>query len=61
MQPDTYITPVHLLCVTCREPIRATITTAQWIKVEWISNEGECQGCWNKRKEAERGKDNRQS
>jgi hypothetical protein len=48
---DLYIVSVHLLCVTCKEPIRATITTAQWIKCEWIGPNGECQGCWNRVKE----------
>lgn len=40
-----YLTPVLLLCVECREPIKATITTERWIKVEWISPDGLCQQC----------------
>jgi hypothetical protein len=52
---DLYIVSVHLLCVTCKEPIRGTITTERWIKIEgWISPEGECGECHRQRKEAER-------
>jgi hypothetical protein len=55
---DLYITPVLLLCATCKKPIKATITTAQWIRVQdWISNEGECQRCYQQRKEQEHGQD----
>lgn len=49
----TYVSAVHLLCATCQQPIRATITTAQWIRVEWISPDGECQACSRERKEEE--------
>jgi len=56
---DLYLSDIHLLCVTCRQPIKGTITTERWIKVEWISNEGECQGCHHKRKEAKRAQRHR--
>lgn len=47
----TYITPVLLLCAECKQSIRATITTAQWLKVEWISADGTCQACWQLKKQ----------
>ena len=41
-----YLTPVLLLCAECREPIKATITTPKWIKIdEQIGPNGECQAC----------------
>lgn len=43
--PDVLLTNVRLLCVTCQQPIKACITTSQWIRVEWISSEGKCQVC----------------
>lgn len=46
-----YIASVHLLCAECRQPIKATITTAQWLKVEWISPDGTCQACWQLKKQ----------
>jgi hypothetical protein len=46
-----YLTDVLLLCVECRQPIKARINTQQWIRVEWISPYGTCQVCWNKVKE----------
>lgn len=42
---ELVIADVYLLCVTCYQPIRAQVRTTQWIKVEWISGEGECQAC----------------
>jgi len=51
---DLYLSDIHLLCVTCRQPIKGTITTERWIKVEWISPDGECRECVRKAKE-ERG------
>lgn len=51
IRADTYIASVHLLCAACKQPIRATITTAQWIKCEWISPDGSCQSCWNLKKQ----------
>lgn len=51
---DTYTVSVLLLCVTCREPIKAWISSPNWIRVEWISPSGECQACWNKAKEEKR-------
>ena len=46
-----YLTDVLLLCVTCRQPIKARINTPQWVRVEWIAPDGSCQSCWNDRKE----------
>jgi hypothetical protein len=47
-----YLTPILLLCVECREPIKATITTAKWIKIdEQIGPNGECQACRNQKKQ----------
>lgn len=48
---DTYITPVLLLCTECQQPIKATITIAQWVKVEWIGPSGECQSCHTLKKQ----------
>jgi len=48
---DLYIVSVLLLCVTCQQPIKAWINSPQWIRVEWISPAGECQGCHGQRKE----------
>lgn len=50
---NLYLSDVLLLCVTCKQPIRARINTPSWIKVEWISPEGECQAC-NAEKKAKR-------
>jgi len=52
---DVYLTDILLLCVTCKQPIKARINTPQWIRVEWISSEGECQGCAQVRKEGGHG------
>jgi hypothetical protein len=52
---DLYLSDVLLLCVTCSQPIKATITTERWVKVEWISPDGECRECVRKAKEDERG------
>lgn len=51
LRSDTYITPVLLLCAECKQPIRVTITTAQWIKCEWISPDGTCQACYQQKKQ----------
>ena len=48
----TYITNVLLLCVECKQPIKARINTANWIRVEWIGPNGECQACYNQKREA---------
>jgi len=48
---EVYLADVLLLCVTCRQPIKARINTAQWIRCEWISLQGECQECAQARKE----------
>ena len=48
---DLYLADVLLLCVDCRQPIKARINTQQWIRVEWIGPSGECQVCWNRAKE----------
>ncbi len=42
---DLYLSDVELLCVTCKQPIRARINTSAWIRVEWISPSGECKSC----------------
>jgi hypothetical protein len=47
-----YISDVLLLCVECHGPIKARINTSSWIRVEWIGPQGECQGCYNQKKEA---------
>jgi hypothetical protein len=54
---DGYLSDIHLLCVTCRQPIRGTITTERWIKVEWISPDGECRECVRKGREGEEERD----
>ena len=46
---ELVIADVLLLCVTCQQPIKAQVRTTQWIKVEWISGKGECQGCAKKK------------
>lgn len=46
-----YLVDVLLLCTTCKQPIKARINTPQWIRVEWISPKGECQGCATQRRE----------
>lgn len=48
---DTYLANVLLLCVECRQPIKAVITTERWIKCEWISPEGDCRACYQTKKE----------
>jgi hypothetical protein len=47
---DMYLVDVLLLCVECRQPIKARINTSQWIRVEWIGPSGECQACYQKAK-----------
>jgi hypothetical protein len=43
---SAYLTPVLLLCAECRQPIKATITTEKWIKVDdFIGPSGECRSC----------------
>jgi hypothetical protein len=58
-QPPTgdtlYLSDILLLCVTCHQPIKAVITTEQWVKVEWISPDGECRECVRKAKEERHG------
>lgn len=46
---------VLLLCVRCREPIRARINTPNWLRVDWIGPEGECLRCYQEAKETNRG------
>lgn len=51
-QPSTtYLTDVELLCVDCQRPIKARINTQQWIRVEWIGPAGECQACYQAKRE----------
>jgi hypothetical protein len=54
LQPDPRLVGVLLLCVECRQPIKARINTQQWIRVEWIGPSGECQACYSGQKELER-------
>lgn len=42
---------VLLLCTRCREPIKARINTPNWLRVEWISSEGECLRCFQEAKD----------
>lgn len=44
--PNAVLVDVLLLCVECRQPIKARINTNQWIRVEWIGPSGECQSCY---------------
>lgn len=48
---ETMLIDVLLLCTECQQPIKARINTQQWIRVEWIGPAGECQGCYNQKKE----------
>jgi hypothetical protein len=54
LQPDLRLVDVLLLCVECRQSIKARINTQQWIRVEWIGPSGECQACHSRQKELER-------
>ncbi len=49
-EPEVFLADVLLLCTECGEPIKGRVNTAQWIRVEWIGPEGECQGCYNEKK-----------
>jgi hypothetical protein len=51
MSTDLYLSDVELLCTTCKQPIKARINTPQWIRVEWISPQGECQACHSESKQ----------
>lgn len=42
---EMYVVSVLLLCTECKQPIKATINSPQWIRCEWIGPEGECQSC----------------
>lgn len=54
---DLYLSDVLLLCTECQRPIKARINTQQWIRVEWIGPNGECQVCYQeKRNEPRDGK-----
>lgn len=55
MSEQVYLSDVLLLCSKCGQAIKARITTPQWIKVEWISPDGECQTCNQSRKEIQNG------
>lgn len=46
-----YLTDVEILCVDCHRPIKARINTQQWIRVEWIGPSGECQRCYQAKRE----------
>lgn len=47
---EVWLSSVSLLCVECQQPIKARISTQQWIRVEWIGPSGECQACYNNKK-----------
>ena len=47
---DLLLADVLLLCVTCKEPIKARINTNNWIRVEFISPQGECLKCYQEKK-----------
>lgn len=42
---EMYIVSVLLLCVECKQAIKATINSPQWLRAEWIGPSGECQSC----------------
>ena len=54
---DVWLADVLVLCTECREPIKARINTPQWIRCEWIGPEGECQSCFNKKKQELKSKE----
>lgn len=49
--PVAYLTDITLLCTECKRPIKARINTQQWIRVEWIGPNGECQSCYQAKRE----------
>lgn len=48
---ETMLVDVLLLCTECQQPIKARINTPQWLRVEWIGPSGECQVCYQRKKE----------
>ena len=50
---DMYLADVLLLCTECGNPIKGRINTQQWIRVEFIGPEGECQSCYQQKKKSE--------
>lgn len=50
-----HLVNVLLLCSQCKQPIRARITTCNWIRAEWIGSEGECARCHQKAKSEQKG------
>lgn len=48
---EIMLVDVELLCVDCRRPIKARINTNQWVRVEWIGPSGECQTCYQAKRE----------
>lgn len=54
---DLYVVSVLLLCAECEQSIKATITTTQWIRCEWIGPSGECLACSQARKREKEGND----
>src|ERR1051325_4913194 len=50
---EVFLVDVLLLCSECRQPIKARINTPQWIRVEFIGAEGECQKCWQLKRRIE--------
>lgn len=52
---DKYIVPIEVLCVTCKQPIKGWVNSPQWLRVEWISPQGECRACDQQAKEGDDG------
>lgn len=48
---EVMLIDVLLLCTECQQPIKARISTPQWLRVEWIGPAGECQVCYQRKKE----------
>lgn len=45
-----YLADVLLLCTECGAAIKGRINTSQWIRVDFIGPEGECQACVHHKK-----------
>lgn len=54
---ETMLIDVLLLCTECQQPIKARINTTQWIRVEWIGPSGECQRCYQAKREQGKGEE----
>jgi hypothetical protein len=51
MSDENPLVDVLLLCTECQQPIKGRINTNQWIRVEFIGPEGECQACYRRKKQ----------